>query len=44
MLRGFVKSNYGLLILLEPVQRGTALRAYMVADKVARELASKRKL
>ncbi|MBN1763395.1 MAG: ArsR family transcriptional regulator [Methanomicrobia archaeon] len=32
---GFVKSNYGLLILLEPEQRVTALRVYKVTDKVA---------
>jgi DNA-binding transcriptional ArsR family regulator len=33
--RGFVKSNYGLLMLLEPEQRGTALRVYTVPDKLA---------
>ncbi len=33
--RGFVKSNYGILILLELEQRGTALRVYTVTDKVA---------
>jgi DNA-binding transcriptional ArsR family regulator len=30
--RGFVTSNYGRLILLEPEQRGTALRVYTVSD------------
>jgi len=33
--RGFVESNYGILILLELEQRGTALRVYTVTDKVA---------
>jgi hypothetical protein len=33
--RGFVKSNYGLLMLLELEQSGTALRVYTVTDKVA---------
>jgi len=33
--RGFVKSNYGILVLLEPEQRGWALRVYTVTDKVA---------
>jgi predicted transcriptional regulator len=33
--RGFVKSNYGIFILLEPEQRGTALRVYTATDKVA---------
>jgi DNA-binding IclR family transcriptional regulator len=31
--RGFLKSNYGLLILLELEQSGTALRVYTVTDK-----------
>jgi predicted transcriptional regulator len=31
--RGFVKSNYGLLFLLE--QRGMALKVYTMTDKVA---------
>jgi len=32
---GFVKSNYGIFILLEPEQRGMLLRVYTATDKVA---------
>lgn len=30
-----MKSNFGILLLFEPDQRGTALRVYTVTDKVA---------
>jgi len=42
--RGFVKSNYGLIILLEPEQRGTALRVYTVTDKVEKVKAELKKV
>jgi predicted ArsR family transcriptional regulator len=32
--RGFVKSDYGIFILLEPEQRGMLLRVYTATDKV----------